>query len=114
MSSKIKHKSKFLDEWREWVEFKDWLKKVPSDTSVALCCYCHKNFSIGGQWIGQVFSHMKSLKHKQNVPPDNTSKRLPSNSKKLILLVSPVVVEKNYQNSESNCKLTLCYVKKVC
>ena len=31
---------------------------------------------------------------------------LPSSSKKLILLVSPVVVEKNCQNSESNCKLT--------
>ena len=40
-----------------------------------LCCYCHQNFSIGGQGIGQVFSHKKSLKHKQNVPPDNTSKQ---------------------------------------
>ena len=75
MSSKIKYKSKFLDEWRVIVEFKDWPKKVAKDTSVALCCYYHKNLSIGGQGIGQVFSHMKSLKHKKNVPPDNTSKQ---------------------------------------
>ena len=42
---------------------------------MALCCYSHKKFSIGGQGIGQVFSHMKSLKHKQNVPPDNMRKQ---------------------------------------
>ena len=35
----------------------------------------HKNFSINGQGIGQVLSHTKSLKHKQNVLLDNTSKQ---------------------------------------
>ena len=48
MSSKIKCKSKFLDEWHERIKFKVWLKKVPDDSSVVLCCYCHKNFSIDG------------------------------------------------------------------
>ena len=52
MSSKIKYKSKFLDEWHERIKFKDWVKKVPNDPSVALCCYCHKNFLISGQGIG--------------------------------------------------------------
>ena len=75
MGSKIKYKSNFLDKWGEKVEFKDWFKNVPNYPSEALCCYCHKNFSIGGHEIGQGSSHMKSLKHKQNVPPDNTSKQ---------------------------------------
>ena len=74
MSSKIKYKSKFLDEWHEKAEFKDWLKKVPNDPSAALCCYCHKNFSVSGQGIDQVFSQIKSLNHKQNVTEDNTGK----------------------------------------
>ena len=33
-------------ESRERVEFKDCLKNVPNDPSVALCCYSHKN--LGG------------------------------------------------------------------
>ena len=69
MRSKIKYKSKFQDEWHERVEFKDLLIKVSKDQSVALLLLPQK-FSIGGQGIGQVFSHMKSLKHKQNVPPE--------------------------------------------
>ena len=113
MNSKIKYKREFLDEWWERIEFKDWLKKVPYEPSLALCCYCQKNFSVGGQVIGQVFSHRRSLKHKQNVPSDNMSKQSTIKLKKLILLVSQEVVKKNYQNSESNCKLTLCYIKKV-
>lgn len=55
MSSKIKCKSKFLDERHERVEFKVWLKKVPDDPSEVFCCYCYKNFSIDGWGIGQVF-----------------------------------------------------------
>ena len=43
MSSKIKYKSKFLDEWHEKAEFKDWLKKVPNDPSAALCCYSERS-----------------------------------------------------------------------
>ena len=40
-----------------------------------IVCYCHKNYSVGGQGIGQIFSNMKRLKHKQNIPPDGTSKQ---------------------------------------
>ena len=46
MSNKMKYKSKFLDEWRERVEFKDWLKKVLNDHSVTLCCYSIKTFRL--------------------------------------------------------------------
>ena len=61
MSSKNKYKTNFLDEWRERVEFKDWLEKVSNDSSVALCCYWHKNFPIGGQGMNHFFfSHEKS------------------------------------------------------
>ena len=46
MSSKIKYKSKFLDGWRGRVEFKDWLKKVPNDPSVALCVIAIKTMQL--------------------------------------------------------------------
>ena len=75
MSSKIKYKSKFLDEWRERVELKIGLKKSHMTLLWNCVIIAIKTFQFAAKGIGQVFSHKKSLKHKQNVPLDNTSKQ---------------------------------------
>ena len=107
--------------WHERVEFKDCLKNVPNDSSVALCCYSHKNFSIRGQGIGQVFFYMKSLKDKQNVPPDNTSKQStikfkevdPTNESGSSGKELSELKQLKKKGKKSNCKLILCYVKEL-
>ena len=84
------------------------------DPSVALCCDYHKNFSIGGQGISMFFSHMKNLKHKQNVPPDSTSKQSIIKFKKVSPTSESGSSGKELPEFRSNCKLPLCYIKKVC
>ena len=39
MSNKVKYKAKFLDEWLENSDFKDWIQKRQKDTTCAFCKY---------------------------------------------------------------------------
>ena len=106
MSSKIKLKVNFWVNGVKRLNFKIGSKKF----QMTILCHCVViAIKIGGQCIGQVFSHIKSLKHKQYVPPDNTSKQ--SSSKRLILLVSQVVVEKNYKSLFHRCISHILLVK---
>ena len=79
--SKIKYKCKFSHEWKDKPEFKGWLQNVQADETAAFCCYCFKQFSIAGQGMRQVISHMNSSeKHKLKAPPsvDDKSSRQPT------------------------------------
>ena len=51
MSNKVKYKAKFLDEWLENSDFKDWIQRHQKDPTCAFCKYCHKTFSVAGQGV---------------------------------------------------------------
>lgn len=69
--SAVKYKCKFLDEWLSNEKFQLWVKRVDSDCHSAYCTSCKKKFSIAGQGVKQLESHMKSDKHQQKSPPDS-------------------------------------------
>ena len=51
MSNKVKYKAKFLDEWLENSDFKDWTQRHKKDPSCAFCKYRHKTFSVADQGV---------------------------------------------------------------
>ena len=61
----LKYKVKFLDEWLENSDFKDWIQKHQKDPTCAFRKYCHKIFSVEGQGVKQLYSHMDSNKQKK-------------------------------------------------
>ena len=65
MWNKVKYKAKFLDEWLENFDFKDWMQRHQKHPTCAFCKYCHKTFSVTGQGVKQLYSYiMNSDKQK--------------------------------------------------
>ena len=74
MSNKVKYKAKRLDQWLKDSDFKDWIQRHQKDPTCAFCKYCHKTFSVAGQGVKKLYSHMNSDKHKKRSPVDVTAK----------------------------------------
>ena len=65
MSTKVKYKAEFLDEWLENSDGKDWIQRDQNDPTCAFCKYCHKTYSVLGQRVKQFYSHMNTDKHEK-------------------------------------------------
>ena len=64
MTSKIKYKTSFQDDWLMDNNFKSWISKIKNDAFSAKCKICNKTISIAGQGVKALESHGKSMKHK--------------------------------------------------
>ena len=71
----VKYKCKFQENWLSDVRFEGWLQEVDSNINEAFCKVCHKSFSVAGQGVKQVESHMSSEKHKIKCPPNSLNNR---------------------------------------
>ena len=91
MSNKVNYKAKFVDEWLENSDFKDWIQRHKKDPICAFCKYCHKAFSVTGQGVKQLCAQMNSDKHKKLSPVDITDK---SQNKQKQMIVNFIPVEK--------------------
>ena len=98
MSNKVKYKARFLDEWLENSDFKDWIWRHQKDPTCAFCKYCHKTFSVAGQGVKQLYSQMNSDKYKERPPVDETDK---SQNKQKQMTVNFIPVDKLGDVSES-------------
>ena len=98
MSNKVKYKARFLDEWLENSDFKDWIQRRQKDPTCPFCKYYHKTFSVAGQGVKQLYSHMNSDKHKKRSPVDVTTK---SQNKQKQMTVNFIPVDKLGDASES-------------
>ena len=72
MTSKIKEKTYFQDDWLMDNNFKNWIFKKENDAFSASCKICNKTISIADQGVKALESHEKSMKHK-NHPPEKQS-----------------------------------------
>ena len=82
MSSKIKYKTSFQDDWLANNEFSTWLQKVEGNVYCAKCRVCSKTISVFGQGVKALESHAKSAKHRQRLPkPGGSTISFPSSSK---------------------------------
>ena len=45
----------------------DYLSPIPSSPSLASCLACRSSFSVGGQGVGQVYSHARGAQHKDSI-----------------------------------------------
>ena len=70
-----KYKCKFHNAWLTDERFCAWIRKAENDLHAAFCSFCQKSFSVAGQGIKQLKSHMKGEKHKQKTPPDPTASK---------------------------------------
>ena len=68
MTSKIKYKTSFQDDWLMDNNFKSWISKIENDVFSATCKICSKTTSIVGQGIKALESREKSMKHKNHLP----------------------------------------------
>ena len=62
----------FNDSWLADEHFKRWLKKVPGDSTKALCILCdNKKIDIANMWVSALVSHKSFKKHsnKEKVHP---------------------------------------------
>ena len=98
MSNKVKYKARFLDEWLENSDFKDWIQKRQKGPTCPFCKYCHKTFSVAGQGVKQLYSHMNNYRHKKRSPVDVTDK---SQNKQKQMTVNFIPVDKLGDASES-------------
>ena len=69
MSSR-KYNSKFQNTWLTDARFHAWIRKAENDPHATFCSFCQKRFSVAGQGIKQLESHMNCEKHKQKTSPD--------------------------------------------
>ena len=97
MSNKVKCKAKFLDECFENSDFKDWIQRRQKDPTCAFCKYSHKTFSVAGQGVRQLYSHLNSDKHKKRAPVDVNK----SQNKQKQMSVNFIPVDKLGDASES-------------
>ena len=51
MSSKIKYKTSFQDNWLAKKEFRSWLCKIEGNLHCAKCRVCPKTISVSGQSV---------------------------------------------------------------
>ena len=65
-----KYKCKFQNTWLTDERFRAWIRKAENDPHTAFCSFWQESFSVAGQGIEQLESHMKGEKHKQKTPPD--------------------------------------------
>ena len=63
MSSKIKYKTSFQDNWLAKKEFRSWLYKIEGNLHCAICRVCPKTISVSGQGVKALESHVKSAKY---------------------------------------------------
>ena len=63
MSSKIKYKASFQDNWLANNEFSTWLQKIGGNLHCAKCRVCSKTISVSGQGVKALESHAKSAKY---------------------------------------------------
>ena len=98
MSNKVKYKANFLEEWLENSNFKDWIQRYQKDPTCMIYKYCHKTFSVAGQGVKQLYSHMNSEKHKKQSPADVTNK---SQNKQKQMTVKFIPFDKLGDASES-------------
>ena len=68
MTSKIKYKTSFQDDWLMANNFKSWIPKIENDAFSARCKICSKTMSVAGQGVKALESHEKSMKHKNRLP----------------------------------------------
>ena len=59
MTSKIKYKTCFQNDWLMDNNFKSWLPKIENDAFSAKCYICNKTISITGQGVKALESHDK-------------------------------------------------------
>ena len=71
MTSKMKYKTSFQDDWLMDNNFKSWISKIENDDFSARCKICNKTISIAGQGVKALESHHKSMKHKNHLPEKN-------------------------------------------
>ena len=50
------------------------MQRYQKDPTCVFCKYFHKTFSVAGQEVKQLYSHMNSDKHKKQSPVDVTDK----------------------------------------
>ena len=68
MTSKIKEKTYFQDDWLMDNNFKSWIFKKENDAFSASCKICNKTISIAGHGVKALESHEKSMKCKNHLP----------------------------------------------
>ena len=68
MSSKIKYKTSFQDDWMANNEFSSWLEKIEGNVPCAKYRVCSKMISVSGQGVKDLQSHSKSAKHRKCLP----------------------------------------------
>ena len=78
-----KYKWEFQNTWLTDERFCGWITKPENDPHAIVCSFCRRSFSVAGQGIEQLESHMMGEKHKQKTPPD------PAASKPLPLMFAP-------------------------
>lgn len=64
----VKHKYKFQEGWVSGERFQSWLQKLDSEPHDAFCKFCQKRFSIAGQGVKQIKSHLKVEKQTKRPP----------------------------------------------
>ena len=79
----VKHKCKFQEGWVSGERFQSWLQKLDSEPHDAFCKFCQKRFSIAGQGVKQIKSHLKVEKQTKR-PPTSAN-----NNKQQILMFAP-------------------------
>ncbi|XP_052854739.1 uncharacterized protein LOC128263691 isoform X2 [Drosophila gunungcola] len=57
---KVTYKQNFRDSWLNFEEFKQWLRKAPTDSTKAYCCFC--KVSIGAK-LFEIRQHAQAKKH---------------------------------------------------
>ena len=82
MSSKIKYKTSFQDDWLTNNEISSWLQKIEENLHCVKCRVCSKTISVSGQGVKALESHAKSGKHRERLPkPGGSTVSFPSSSK---------------------------------
>ena len=69
----VKYKCKFQEEWLCDERIKSWLRKFDNVSHDAFCKFCQERFSIAGQGVKQIESHIKGEKHKLKSEPTSTN-----------------------------------------
>ena len=54
----------FDDEWLLMPDYKEWLRKVPEDSTKFKCIMCHKSYSLSTAGKSAVTEHNEGKKHK--------------------------------------------------
>ena len=91
-----KDKWEFQNTWLTDERFCGQIRKPENDPHAIFCSFCQRSFSVAGQGIEQLESHMMGEKHKQKTPPD------PAGSKQKTLMFAPTNDPTSGTNRKNN------------